>query len=386
MSRLHVDQSKKIALSLSGGGYRATLFALGALKALNNMGLLSQLGTITSVSGGSIASGFLGAHWKDLKFVDGVATNFDKVIIEPLNEFCSEDLDVGAALSGIFSFSDTIGDKIAKKYDIRLFKGLRLKDIPDNDKTPLFIFYGTNYHTGSSIRFSQRYISDWRIGQNLVDNPSLAKVIGISSAFPPFLAPVTLKTDPKNWQETKHATHFSDSNLKSELLLCDGGLYDNLGLEAITKQDKDGFEYGYVICCDAGAPFEITSSIKTNWMSQFMRMTDIMINQQRALRKRNLLTYLTSKELKGTYFSISNQISQYAHVQGLPDLKEVLMIDTDKTKALAQVPTRLTSFDRESRILLINWGEALCDAAIRRWCPDLVSASPSIVAIDSTNE
>lgn len=386
MPGLQVVQNNKIALSLSGGGYRATLFALGALKALNKMGLLNRIDTITSVSGGSIASGFLGMHWRNLKFVDGVATNFNEVIIKPLDAFCSEDLDVGAALSGLFSFSDTIGDKVAKKYDSRLFKGAHLKDIPDNDQTPLFIFYGTNYHTGSSIRFSQRYISDWRIGKNEVDNLSLAKVIGISSAFPPFLAPVTLKTDPLNWKITKHATHFDDPKLKSELLLCDGGLYDNLGLEAVTKRDKNGFEYGYVICCDAGAPFEITPSIKTNWMSQFMRMTDIMINQQRALRKRSLLASLTSKELKGTYFGISNQISQYAHVQGLPDLEDVLMTDTSKTKALAQMPTRLTSFERESRELLMNWGEALCDAAIRRWCPDLLSAPFSEEAVISTND
>src|SRR6185312_7094089 len=42
------------ALCLSGGGFRATLFHLGALRRLNETGVLAKLDTITSVSGGSI--------------------------------------------------------------------------------------------------------------------------------------------------------------------------------------------------------------------------------------------------------------------------------------------------------------------------------------------
>ena len=44
---------------LSGGGFRATLFHLGALRRLNELGLLPRIDTITSVSGGSIMAAFL---------------------------------------------------------------------------------------------------------------------------------------------------------------------------------------------------------------------------------------------------------------------------------------------------------------------------------------
>lgn len=50
-----------MALCLSGGGYRSALFHLGALRRLNELGVLSQVDTISSVSGGSILSAFL-AH------------------------------------------------------------------------------------------------------------------------------------------------------------------------------------------------------------------------------------------------------------------------------------------------------------------------------------
>ena len=49
----------QLAVALSGGGHRATLFALGALLALVDRGLNRQVAQISSVSGGSIANAFV---------------------------------------------------------------------------------------------------------------------------------------------------------------------------------------------------------------------------------------------------------------------------------------------------------------------------------------
>src|SRR3954464_15860941 len=57
-----ISKRDGVALCLSGGGYRATLFHLGAVRRLNELGVLSKLKTITSVSGGSILNGMLAAH------------------------------------------------------------------------------------------------------------------------------------------------------------------------------------------------------------------------------------------------------------------------------------------------------------------------------------
>ena len=45
-----------IALCLSGGGYRAMVFHLGALWRLNELGFLPKLARVSSVSGGSITA------------------------------------------------------------------------------------------------------------------------------------------------------------------------------------------------------------------------------------------------------------------------------------------------------------------------------------------
>jgi NTE family protein len=51
-----------IGLSLSGGAYRAALFHMGALRRLNELGLLHRVDEISSVSGGRIASAHLATY------------------------------------------------------------------------------------------------------------------------------------------------------------------------------------------------------------------------------------------------------------------------------------------------------------------------------------
>ena len=49
----------RFALALSGGGYRATLFHLGALRRLNEIGWINRVERLTAVSGGSLLLGFI---------------------------------------------------------------------------------------------------------------------------------------------------------------------------------------------------------------------------------------------------------------------------------------------------------------------------------------
>jgi hypothetical protein len=58
LSATEADRGER-ALWLSGDGYRATLFHLGALTRLNELGLLAQVRTVGAVSGGSILAALL---------------------------------------------------------------------------------------------------------------------------------------------------------------------------------------------------------------------------------------------------------------------------------------------------------------------------------------
>src|SRR5204863_2026365 len=77
------------SLALSGGGFRAALFHCGALRRLNELGVLSQVTTISSVSGGSIASGILAMQWPTLAAsqTNGVFTTFDSAYCTAVHEY-----------------------------------------------------------------------------------------------------------------------------------------------------------------------------------------------------------------------------------------------------------------------------------------------------------
>src|SRR6266566_7386366 len=66
-----------IALCLSGGGFRAALFHLGALRRLNELGILSKIDTITSVSGGSITAAHLATRLTPWPAAGEAAPNWD---------------------------------------------------------------------------------------------------------------------------------------------------------------------------------------------------------------------------------------------------------------------------------------------------------------------
>jgi predicted acylesterase/phospholipase RssA len=83
---------KGIALCLSGGGFRASLFHLGSLRRLNEVGLLSQINTVTSVSGGSITNALLAKHWP--RFTGGkIFANFAN-FENDLRQFCARDIRI----------------------------------------------------------------------------------------------------------------------------------------------------------------------------------------------------------------------------------------------------------------------------------------------------
>ncbi|SHM26794.1 patatin-like phospholipase family protein [Hymenobacter psychrotolerans] len=48
----------RIALSLSGGGFRASAYSLGTLKALYQLGLLEQVHMLSTASGGTITGAY----------------------------------------------------------------------------------------------------------------------------------------------------------------------------------------------------------------------------------------------------------------------------------------------------------------------------------------
>ena len=350
-----------LALSLSGGGFRATLFHLGVLLRLNELGLLKdRISCISSVSGGSITAAWLACTWKDLAWnAQGVDPDFYAKVVDPVRQLCYRDLDVKAVLEGGLMPIKDASDFIVAAYKQHLYGDRTLQDLPER---PIFVINAANVQSGALWRFTRRFMGDWRVG--LIPNPTvpLAVAVAASSAFPPFLSPLELEVDPAHF--TPGSGHdLQNPPFTEKVVLSDGGVYDNLGLEPVWKR------YTTILVSDAGQKMADEGKPHSDWGRHTVRVLGLIDNQVRSLRKRMLVGSFKAKERVGAYWSIRGDITNYPAPKTLP-------CPQPSTQVLAALPTRLKRVETDDQERLINWGYALGDAAIRTWIPGMTGAPP----------
>ncbi len=336
----------KLAIALSGGGYRAMLYHLGALRRLNEFGLLSVMDRLSTVSGGSLAGAVLGLHWSSLTFgTDGVAAGFDAVERD-IMAMADRTIDIPSGALGLLPRT-TGAAQIARRLDHR-FEGARLADL--SHERPRFTFNSTNQQTGNLFRWSPRYGADHEAGW--IDNPTLtlAETVAASAAFPPWLSPLRIRVpgtllDP----DTKEPK----LNPPTWLWLADGGVYDNLGIETLKS-------FHTVIASDGGAPFHKAARLRANAFSQSLRTTFTINDHVGRQRRRTLVHQLVTGQRLGALWTISTTMDRY-------DAPGLLPCPDPAVCALAAIKTRLQQVPREVQHRLINWGYASADAGIRTY-------------------
>jgi NTE family protein len=337
-----------VGLCLSGGGYRAMIYHVGALIRLNELGYLPKLREVASVSGGSITAGMLAVAWKKLRFDNnGLATNFREEVADPLIRFAAIGVDVKAILLGLLP-GRKAADEIAAAYDRHLFAGATLQDIPDQ---PRFTFMATNLQTGSGWRFAKAYAADYRVGR--IDRPklSLSCVVAASSAFPPFLSPVRLRFDPGSVKPMSgadlHRPPFTDM-----AVLTDGGVYDNLGLERVWKRCRT------ILVSNAGRSTPEIGSPTGRWTGQLFRALYLVQQQAENSRKRILFGMNNLGQRKVAFWSIDTPLSAYG-------INDALSLTAQSTQTAATMRTRLNSFTPGEIDLLLQSGYAGADVSLR---------------------
>jgi NTE family protein len=339
------------ALCLSGGGYRAMVFHVGVLWRLNEAGLLSRLDRISSVSGGSLTAGALALRWSQLKFDPaGVAAgeNFTEHVVEPVRHMARQHVDVPAVLAGAALPFTSISDRVVEAYRKHLFGTATLQDLPDE---PRFVFNATNLESGVLMRFSKRYLGDYRVGRVLEPDLPLAVAIAASSAFPPVLSPCTVDLGHEEWV-TEQGNDLARPSFRGEIALSDGGVYDNLGLETAWKRCAQ------VLISDAGGQMAADDDPPDNWIGQTGRVLDVIDNQVRSLRKRQAIAAFVAKRRTGMYVGIRSQVADYP-------VEKPLAAAPSVAARLAAIPTRLDRMDDDMQERLINWGYVICDTGLR---------------------
>ncbi len=345
----HKEPEVGTALCLSGGGYRAMLFHVGSLWRLYDTDLLSSVQRISSVSGGSITAAVLGMNWAKLSFDAGkLHSDFVPHVVEPIRAMARKTIDVQSVLLGLVT-PGRISQRIAKSYDKVLYKGATLQSLPD---TPRFVINATNLQSGVLWRFMKPYMRDYLVGEVVSPTISLADAVAASSAFPPVLSPMEMRLDPNSFTAGSGLA-LQRSPFTERVILADGGVYDNLGLETAWKR------YRTILVSDAGGKLGAEERPKGDWARQSYRILSVIDNQVRSLRKRALIDSYRQGAREGAYWGIRTDISKYGLADAWP-------CPVDRTTELAEVATRLKETPEELQERLINWGYAVTDAALRQ--------------------
>lgn len=287
-------------------------------------------------------------NWSKLDFdKHGVARQFVAHVADPVRALAEKTIDVSSILIGMIMPGMKISDKLTAAYSNNLFGDATLQDLPDH---PRFVINSTNVQSGALWRFMKPSMADWRVGEVKAPRISLAVAVAASSAFPPFLSPVNLKLKSSDYRK-KSGKDLQKEPFTTDVVLTDGGVYDNLGLETAWKL------YDTILVSDGGGKMEPEAEPWQDWAMHFYRITAIIDNQVRDLRKRQVVGSYVNKSRKGAYWGIRSDISHY-------ELGNPLNCPFKKTMTLANISTRLAKLEPDIQERLINWGYAVCDAAL----------------------
>jgi len=355
-----------VALCLSGGGFRASLFHLGALRRLNELGILTapDFKTITSVSGGSITAAALATALARSQNsspgpIDTATWNRD--VRDPLREFTKKDVRTGPFLKRFRPWNlwktETTVNALAERYEKELTP-LRLRQMPAR---PEFLFLATDMAWGVSFAFTRDWMGDYQAGymEPPRDFP-VAQAVAASACFPPLFGPMRLRLDPAELKQGSAPRGQHRDDCLSDFRLTDGGDYDNMGLEPVWKS------HAVVLVSDAGGVFTEESDKGFFW--RIPRYQGIQERQARALRKRWLIASFTQGTLDGAYWGVASAPSQYdAAGHSFSGYSKPLARDV-----IAEIRTDLDAFSDAEAAVLENHGYLLADAALRRHVPALL--------------
>jgi predicted acylesterase/phospholipase RssA len=269
----------KVGLALSGGGFRASLFHIGALARLADIGALNRVEVISCVSGGSI----VGAHYylelrrlfaegkkdadfkrkdyiqivKNLEkdFLAGIQTNIRTSVMGDL--WANLKMFFGSGYSRTQRVGDLYEQNIYARVDDDGQRNLneltiRPEGEPDNfspktdnwrraNKVPILIINATSLNTGHNWQFTARYMGEppasinteidasYRLRRMYYDqapgehqNVKLGFAVAASSCVPGMFEPLPMEN------------LYPDGRV---VRLVDGGVFDNQGAASLLEQD-----------------------------------------------------------------------------------------------------------------------------------------------------
>lgn len=357
-------ERRGIALCCSGGGHRAALFHLGAMRRLNELGVLAKVDTITSVSGGSVLAAQVAGHvaehpdsWRAGEPVAG----FDEGVVRPMEELSAQDIRTHEVLRVLDPRTwgrrnvqiDALADRLEQGPARR-----RLADLPDR---PRFLFCATDACFRGQWTFDTRAkrIGGDQAGSAAAGSWTIARAAAASACLPGVFGPMRVSDtlEGGSYDQPDRAS------LLRRIDLIDGGIYDNLGLEPVWR------DHEAILVSDASPSFKPEPRIGKLWGQ--LRVAVTLLEQATEVRKRWLLADFTRGDLKGAYWGIPSVAANYEFDPGVPVYSPGFV-----REVIAPIRIDFDAFSEAERAVLQNHGYLLADVGIRGHLPGLAPAAP----------
>lgn len=261
------DAFERIALTLSGGGFRAATYHLGTLNVLYLLGLLDRVHLLSTISGGTITGAFYALHRKRGKAFEWIyrelyhALGKDNVLSDALQRWHDRITGDEPDYKLIQAF--------AGAYHETLYDGATFGAFWEEGRFHLqtVVFGATELYSGVAFRFQYAdlpplvrdeqgtLLESYLMGNGNVyfDHEQarklrLADIVAASSCFPFGFEPLVLPDDFSGATPIVFQSNRRGGTPKpiTRIALQDGGIYDNQGIESIVlanQRNRDFLRY-----------------------------------------------------------------------------------------------------------------------------------------------
>ena len=293
-------KNRKLGLALSGGGYRATIYHLGTLRKLKELGLLDQVEILSTNSGGSITGASYSLHHEDFDNFEQILRRgvrqsvIGRVLASP--QFLLPLIGVltwlGVGIYLLFTaYAWTnlillpllllvflrfqfqifpISRIIERAYDAIFFQQAQLKHLSSQFH---IIINSTNLATARPFAFSQTKMGDtkYEYDEKVTfkhEHFPVARAVMASSCVPFAFTPITI--------DQQFYKNEADYN-KVFPRLVDGGVYDNQGIHKLTFPNNAN-HCANVIVSDAGTNLPFKKKYY-NVLTLLIRTSDVFMTR-----------------------------------------------------------------------------------------------------------
>ena len=343
-SHLPKQPFNTLALSLSGGGYRAASFHLGLLTYLsstqwNGLPLLERVRVISTVSGGTFTGACYASSLAQNQSLDDCYEKLYRFMsdvdliregLKKLSEY--KNWNSAKSQSLINAFSMVYFDHLEKNTFSLLFeKQTHLKEI---------IFNATEFSYGLPFRFQKCELKGTSVfGNGQVNMPPeaikevrLSDIIAASSCFPMGFEPINFPDDFRyenspvlNALEESWFTDKWGKRCKFPIGLMDGGIVDNQGIDSIILAEKRMKKYKgdmreFVSEDEKVIDLFIISDVSSPFMDDYIKTEEKPMKSWRKLNFKRFMWFGLAFLLIGaaaTYFGFRDASRFWIYIIGI---------------------------------------------------------------------